>query len=196
MVLSEKSLKYAQGKAPQAITNAIAQAYEDGYRDGYKDHENKIPVDLRKDEIEWVDLALPSGTLWAKDYMKKDNEILYLPFDKAKQYELPTLEQWQELFDNCEWEFDDSSSGITLYGIKFLGRNGNTLYFSTKGYKKFNDIHDVPNYGGGKVYFWIFNDENENDKTICVQGGKRDSIPYDLISIFPGYKLPIKLIRR
>lgn len=64
----EKADKYAAGKANKAITNAIAQAYIEGYKAGYKDCEMEIPVDLRDDKTEYVDLGLPSGTLWATKY--------------------------------------------------------------------------------------------------------------------------------
>ena len=59
MELIEKAASYAAGKANKAITNAIAQAYADGYRDGYKDREQEIPVDLRDNKTEYVDLGLP-----------------------------------------------------------------------------------------------------------------------------------------
>ena len=50
------------------MDKAIAQAYADGYRNGYKDREEEIPVDLRDNKTEYVDLGLPSGTLWSTDY--------------------------------------------------------------------------------------------------------------------------------
>ena len=75
MNILEKADKYADGKANEAITKAIAQAYMDGYRDGYKDREAEIPVDFRNNKTTYVDLGLPSRTLWSTDY-EKDPQAL------------------------------------------------------------------------------------------------------------------------
>lgn len=83
MEITERAGNYAEGKANEAITKAIAQAYADGYRDGYKDREEEIPVDLRDNKTEYVDLGLPSGTLWSNDYEKENGETLYLPYGEA-----------------------------------------------------------------------------------------------------------------
>ena len=75
MELREKAENYAVGKANAAMDKAIAQAYADGYRDGYKDREDEIPVDLRDNKMEFVDLGLPSGTLWAKEFETTEIEL-------------------------------------------------------------------------------------------------------------------------
>ena len=73
--LLDRADKYAAGKANAIIDKAIAQAYVDGYRDGYKDKENEIPVDFRGIMTEFIDLGLPSGTLWSCDFEKeKEND--------------------------------------------------------------------------------------------------------------------------
>lgn len=102
MEITERAGNYADGKANEAITKAIAQAYADGYRDGYKDREEEIPVDLRDNKTEYVDLGLPSGTLWSKEYETENGETLYLPYGEAAKYAIPTEEQWNELRDYCK----------------------------------------------------------------------------------------------
>ena len=77
--LENFAANYSAGKANEAIDKAIAQAYADGYRDGYKDREEEIPVDLRDNKTEYVDLGLPSGTLWATDFEKEDSVIVIYP---------------------------------------------------------------------------------------------------------------------
>lgn len=60
----------------------------------------RIEVDLPKPAPEFVDLSLPSGTLCAADYLRdEEGNILYLPYNEAKKYNLPTKEQVQELID-------------------------------------------------------------------------------------------------
>ena len=65
--LREKANCYAEKNVINVLKEAFAKVYADGYRDGYKDRENEIPVDLRLSQTEFIDLGLPSGTLWAND---------------------------------------------------------------------------------------------------------------------------------
>lgn len=104
--LVKKAENYAEGKVNEVLTLAIEQAYIDGYRDGYKDCEEEISVDLPCEEVEYVDLGLPSGTLWAKDYMKEENGniLLYMTHGEANCLNIPTQEQWDELKRVCVFE--------------------------------------------------------------------------------------------
>ena len=106
MNVLEQAENFAEGKADQAITKAIADAYIEGYKAGYKNREEEIPMDLRDEKTEYVDLGLPSRTLWSTDYEHKQGEggYLFLPYEKAENFKLPTKEQWEELFTLCEWE--------------------------------------------------------------------------------------------
>ena len=137
------------------------------------------------DEHEWVDLGLPSGTLWAtynvgatcpdefgdffawgetapkeeydwnnykwcngsENTMTKycsnisfgtvDNKTELDPEDDAAyvnwgpSWRMPTHEQYQELLNNCTWEWT-TYAGVT--GCQFTGPNGNTLFFPGAGY--------------------------------------------------------------
>jgi hypothetical protein len=120
--LKELSINYATEKTNEVMFNTIAQAYADGYRKGYKDREDEIPVNLRDGNTEYIDLGLPSGTLWAKDFEKDGGNTLFVPYTQAKRYNIPTREQWEELVNCCEWGF---------YGqlLRCTGKNGETLDF-------------------------------------------------------------------
>ena len=101
MNIKELSKEYAEGKALNAITTAIEEAYAKGYKDGYtqavSDTKKNIPNELESG-IEFVDLGLPSGTLWATDYLRDENgKIKFLIFDEASQYNLPTVAQRDEM---------------------------------------------------------------------------------------------------
>lgn len=191
MEITERAGNYAEGKANEAITKAIAQAYADGYRDGYKDREEEIPVDLRDNKTEYVDLGLPSGTLWSNNYEKENGKTLYLPYGKAAKYAIPTEEQWNELFECCRWMLHRSSSGIYFYGVTCIGSNGNSIYLGTRGYKK-----DTSDYGGDRCYFWILDNEDNIEKNSmridCVKG----QMQTEIVKKFSGYKLPLRLVRK
>lgn len=76
-------------------------------------------------EPQYVDLGLPSGTLW-KDY---DEPGMYTQTEKDSLFQgsLPTTEQFVELRTKCTWEWD-------TIGYKVTGPNGNSITFYAKGY--------------------------------------------------------------
>ena len=169
MNIIEKADKYADGKANEAITKAIAQAYLDGYRDGYNDREAEIPADFRDSKTTYIDLGLPSRTLWSEDYEKNDGNILYLPYERAEYLKIPTGEQWAELRDCCQWEWKIDNAHDFCWA-KCIGPNGNILLgnsgTSTNNHldvlevvsKYKSDEQDVIiplNYGDPKYIHWL-----------------------------------------
>lgn len=175
----EIAAKYAAGKANEVIDKAIAQAYADGYRDGYKDREEEIPVDFRDNRTEYVDLGLPSGTLWSTDYEKNDNNILYLPYVQAKRYNIPTNKQWEELVTECQW-------GWFGKVLRCTGKNGAWIDFLKTGGL-------CPSYSkGDKSYLWLLGDSiDAQNELVCIE-----SVDYKVIvKSFMGYKYPIRLVK-
>ena len=84
----------------------------------------------RRDELArqgYVDLGLPSGTLW-----KKENEggnSAYYTYDEAVSKfgnKLPTIMHFTELIDKCKWTWTGS-------GYKIIGPNGNFIYLPAAG---------------------------------------------------------------
>lgn len=194
--LREKANSYAEENVNNVLKEAFAKVYADGYRDGYKDREAETPVDIDHDMPEFVDLGLPSGTLWSKDYMKDEKEIIYLPYCKAKDKMIPTEEQWNELLEICRWEGDYSSSGLTFYGIICIGPNGNSIKFYSEGYMKVDKNIDNVRYGGGGAYFWIVGEsEGNNNKCIHVECGSKRIPKKEILQMFSGYKLPVRLVK-
>ena len=124
MDIKEKAKSYAEGKALDSITAAIEHAYEEGYKDGYKDGVSNLePLILQgnHEDIEYVDLGLPSGTKWPSDYLRdKNGKILYFNFEEASRYNLPTKEQFQELLGNSVHKTYTTSNCIKSPFIMFL----------------------------------------------------------------------------
>ena len=183
--LKEIAANYAVGKTNEVMDKAIAQAYSDGYRDGYKDREEEIPVNLRDNKTEYVDLGLPSRTLWAKDYNMKDGKIQCLPYVKASLFNLPSNEQWEELLRLCRWEFkrDNNSSAYKYY---CLGPNGNSLVF-----------YSIPlggfSYSQHKIQFWLQDDNNEDEKNAVYMDYIRNPIK-EIRKEFIGNWLPVRSV--
>ena len=147
MNILENAEKYAEGKANQTITKAIADAYVEGYKAGYKDREEEIPMDLRDNKTEYVDLGLPSGTLWASDYEKLGGKYIYLPYEKAKYMKLPTEKQWKELKDFCDIIYSNvvvNDDGVIKATVTGPNRKSITLF--TTGYIERN--YSAKGHGG------------------------------------------------
>lgn len=89
----------------------------------------------------YVDLGLPSGTIW-----KKTNATGFYSYDEAvSQFgdQLPTKEQWEELKDMCDWTW-------TGKGYKVTGPNGNFIILPAAGRPYGTEVSGVGVYG----YYW------------------------------------------
>lgn len=87
----------------------------------------------------YVDLGLPSGTLW-KNANEGGDAALYTYDDAVSMFgnQLPTLQQLEELKDECEWTWIGN-------GHKVTGPNGNSIVLPAAGYR---DCDGTP-YGVG-----------------------------------------------
>lgn len=86
----------------------------------------------------YVDLGLPSGTLW-----KKNDENGYFSNDEAKkQYgkRLPSIDQFAELFKYCNAEW-------TGNGLRIVGNNGESIFIKAAGHKLFFDEENIEGLG-------------------------------------------------
>lgn len=193
--IKEVSINYATEKTNEVLVNAIAQAYADGYRDGYKDRETDIPVDLLSSQTEFVDLGLPSGTLWSVDFLKVNDKREYLPFSMAESLCIPTEEQWNELLDICKWEFDIDRS-YDLCEARCVGPSGNSLRFERTGKQNINSHSET-----WEVFFWIKDTKEglEKNAVHMYNGGKKlqsKNAKTEIESFFSGYKLPVRLVKK
>ena len=87
--LREKANSYAEENVINVLKEAFVKVYADGYRDGYKDCKEDLLVNLNTNKTEFVDLGLSSRTLWSSSYETIGIERLYLPYDKAKEMNIP-----------------------------------------------------------------------------------------------------------
>lgn len=78
----------------------------------------------------YVDLGLPSGTLW-KD---KNEEGLYTYYTVKEKFRgsLPSKEQFEELLNVCQWVWKEN-------GYRVVGPNGRSIFLPAEGYIYFWD---------------------------------------------------------
>lgn len=190
--LNVKANKYAEENVINVLKEAFAMVYADGYRDGYKDCKEEIPVDMRLNETEFIDLGLPSGTLWSTDYEKDEGELMYVPYELTAGKSIPTKEQWEELKKCAKWEFIGKEDKLTA--VKCTGPNGNTLLFRMTGLME----HFATITSSG-VFFWA---RSTGERNCAVHMWISDNKLYE----YAGYdqrrnrrssilKLPIRLVR-
>lgn len=78
-------------------------------------------------EKEYVDLGLSSGTLWKTQNEGEGNEFFdfHEAFDRFGN-ELPSIHQWVELANECEWNWMGN-------GYKVIGPNGKSIILPAAG---------------------------------------------------------------
>ena len=186
-----------------------------------KDSINQQPLVVEeKDTSAYVDLGLPSGTLWATcnvgannpweygcyfawgeikpkneysehTYTYRDNpETLPPSYDAATQnwgsdWCMPTMQQYQELIDNCTWTWT-SLSGKNGYEIK--GKNGSSIFLPAAGAKR-----PTLEFEGQGGYYWSSSlIVHETDYAWYLRFGSDDRRTH---SNYRNYGFPVRAVR-
>lgn len=102
-------------------------------------------------KIEYVDLGLPSGTLWAKhnSHIGKKKYFTYYEAIISFGDRMPTKEHFEELINSCTWEWKEFFGGA-VKGYKVTGPNGNSIFLSITGYFNGTNIYGSEIDG----YYW------------------------------------------
>lgn len=195
--LNERTANYAAEKMNELMAKAIAKAYADGFRDGYKECAEDYDIDLYED-VEFVDLGLPSGLLWSSKYRKnEEGKPLYLTYEDAAILDIPTEEQFSELLKCCKWSLIRGQvlrGGYAInepVGYYCEGSNGCRIAFDRKGYKF------GPMSGCDGVHFRIRDNEDGDDKNTVEFGELKNGTPQVSIEKKSSdYLVPIMLVRK
>ena len=112
---------------------------------------------MNVDKLQFIDLDLPSGKLWAAENVKDENgNEAYLTFNEAVETygkNLPSKEDWKELFDNCSCKWNKMKKGF--YAI---GANGNSIFLPAAGFRG-SGIKNV----GSTGHYWSSSVNDEKD---------------------------------
>ena len=98
-------------------------------------------------KIEFIDLGLPSGRLWASE-----NAEGYYTYDEAKEKFgelLPKPEAFEELWEKCQWLWDVKNKGMIV-----VGPNKNTIFLPASGYRGYASSGLF--YVGSLGYYWSY----------------------------------------
>jgi hypothetical protein len=98
--------------------------------------------------IEYVDLGLPSGTLWAS-HNAHIGKKYHFTYDEAMEHfgdRMPNYDQYKELLNLCKWEWIKLFGG-KVQGYKITGPNHNSIFLSASGYYHGTSLYDRGSYG-------------------------------------------------
>ncbi len=127
------------------------------YRPRYQPTPQPTPAPVDITDMEWVDLGLPSGTLWAKDDV--NGKTSFMGARRSYGSHVPSRTNAYELSEHCTKQWDDSA-----HALVFTGPNGNSISFpckeSNKSYWLNAYEHGDPQFGqcfhiGPDGHFWI-----------------------------------------
>ena len=163
---SYDSLIVSEWKA-EGIKSKSVQVSKPYHRSSYRLHSNptaqespSAPVDIG--DMEWVDLGLPSGTLWAKDDV--GGKTSFMAARQSYGAHMPSKRDARELKECCAKEWNEKEHTLVL-----TGPNGNSISFPCKESNKSYWLDDYAaedsQFGqcfhiGQDQHFWI------NDKDV------------------------------
>ena len=141
---------------------------------------------------EFVDLGLPSGTLWGKRNVKIANKKHFTHYEiplieYITGYNVPSKEDFEELINLCKWEW--KTIGRTK-GYKVTGPNGKSIFLSSAGYCYDNSLYSVGSLG----YYWStkYDCSNNDAYSLSFYNSSKNVSRY----LGRRYGLSIRLIKR
>ena len=131
---------------------------------------------------EYVDLGLPSGTLWATKNVGED-ELTHFTFDEAKnsskftvniwnaKWKTPTKAQFEELFANTTSAWVEKYHGGCFNGMLLTSKiNGKEIFFPAHGFIDSLVVGHIRFFNTRCNYWAIENTKHtENNHTECVE---------------------------
>lgn len=141
-------------------------------------------------DFKYVDLDLPSGTLWADKNVGAENEEDqgdYLNYEEAlKTHALPSKEQFDELIKYCDWKWVKYKE---VNGYLVIGKNGHSLFLPACGYRYCNgDLNYVVSFG----YYWSSTPSgSEKAWELYFYSGR-----VYLYSTYRCYEQPVRLVNK
>ena len=144
--------KMEEARKLQAAENARIEAERRAANERKQREEEQKPT-KRKEllRLGYVDLGLPSGTLW-----KTNNEEGYYTFNEAcKCFTnfIPSKAQWEELINYCSWTWQENKYGTDNQGYWIKGRTGASIFLPSLGAKYVDHNYQLYGYGQSGDYW-------------------------------------------
>ena len=143
-IASEQYLAEQRQQELELQLQAEREARQEAERQQLQAEERKAheEAELRK----YIDLGLPSGTLWKES--NEGGDYAYYTFDEAINKfgnKLPTKQQLEELISKCTWKWIGN-------GYKVIGPNGNSIILPAAGSRDYDS--DNVTFVGTHANYW------------------------------------------
>ena len=163
---TKKYLRFALGVMVGIIICVVVAVIGTNKLDGRSDSEGisenvedtlVAPVEksiLEREKLKaqgWVDLGLPSGTLWKN--VSEDDYYTYNEAVRIYGKYLPTKEQWNELIQYCQWTWSGWKTNNDVEGYWITGNNGKSMFLPNYGEKVAIRDYDLFGYGQNGLYW-------------------------------------------
>ena len=140
---------------------------------------------------EYIDLDLPSGTLWATMNVGAEGIAdygAYFSHEEALNFgvTLPTKEQFRELVENTTYKFMHSYNNTNVNGALFISKNGNELFLPASGF----DTKYVVN---SDVCYWSSTKYLNNDDYFCYLFAHKNNVTVTYAASC--FNLPIRCVK-
>ncbi len=178
----------------ESIKDLLKEAYISGYEQGKIDS-----LIYNIDDIQYWDLGLPSGTLWAGPLTIKRsfNSYKMLSYTDACLLNIPTEEQYKELVDNCQVLFEGNGGN----SVFIVGKSGKRLQVYTENYmvvqnypKRF--LTDLSCKGEktpkGENFLWL---KSNIDNDHAMVAAVKYNCELSSCKHFTGFNLPVFLVK-
>lgn len=119
---SQNVVQVAQRIATELSKGTFAEQAEEARIKA--ENEARAKAEWEKMNAKYVDLGLPSGTIW-----RTANEAGFYRYSQAVSefgQNLPSESHWQELLDNCTWVLENNN-------YRVIGKNGNSMLLPSVG---------------------------------------------------------------
>ena len=142
---------------------------------------------MNLDKLQFIDLGLPSGKLWATENIKdKNGDEAFFSFDDSVNTfgkNLPSEKDWKELFENSKYKWNRKRKGYDV-----TGPNGNTIFLPAAGYRDGTGVYSVGSYGR----YWSSSPYNEK-YAYCVYFNSGHLYPQEYFFRFSRFS--VRLVR-
>lgn len=162
------------------VKKLIKQAFIKGFELGCS---NPIVSTIQENGVKYIDLGLPSGTLWSEAAYRKSGATCYTKFSHvdAQGLNLPSEQQVKEL---CQ----HTKAIVVGSTVKIVGPNGQRIMIKNdKGY-------NGEGADDGSIMFWVSGaPDNSHAAPVCQLWFEDGS--FGIQKHFAGYKLPVLLTK-
>ena len=188
-------MNYYESCGAPDFKTVILNAFSEGYYQGLKKR-----CEITIDRTTFYDLGLPSGILWSEPILRQ-HPYTYVTYELASYSDvcdlpLPTLEDLQELINNCRI---DRHPTMVSKDVVVIGPNGKRISIGTQDYRyngpgsmlcrrKGECVNEYENM------FWIEADVVDNCASVAVVNFNDKTI--SISKAFTGYKLPYILVKK